>query len=190
MIARHRGEHDSQPARWRPGTGRQPAHAIQASDAFATDDPSSRVPRRTGAEPRGALRRFTLFLVIAAAAGIAMAHLAQVHSTPSHPVLPETPRAWLDAYEAAAIDNPDRVCSTLFAPALARAYAQAIHSSCRSYFRHITSISIIVHRILGGQETAVLELQQTVRPRSWAVVLSRRLDGWQAVDLVPGVPLR
>jgi hypothetical protein len=39
-------------------------------------------------------------------------------------------------------------------------------------------------------ETAVLELHQTVHPADWAVVLSRRRDGWQAVDLVPGRPLR
>jgi len=34
--------------------------------------------------------------------------------------LPAPPRAWLDAYEAAAIDNPARVCSRLFAPGLWR----------------------------------------------------------------------
>jgi hypothetical protein len=136
------------------------------------------------------LTRFTLCVAVAAAAGIATSRLADVHSSSSHPPLPATPRAWLDAYEAAAIDNPDLVCSKLFAPALARAYAKAIHSSCRSYFRHITSFSVVVRRILNGQETAVLELQQTVRPRSWAVVLSRQQHGWQAIDLLPGEPLR
>jgi hypothetical protein len=32
----------------------------------------------------------------------------------------------------------------------------------------------------------VLELRQTLRPRDWAVVLSHRAAGWQAVDLLPG----
>jgi len=38
--------------------------------------------------------------------------------------------------------------------------------------------------------TAVLELHQTVRPRDWAVVMSRRAGGWQAVDLLAGNVVR
>jgi hypothetical protein len=49
--------------------------------------------------------------------------------------LPATPRAWLAAYEAAAIDNPHRVCSQLFSPTLASAYARGAHTSCTAYFR-------------------------------------------------------
>jgi len=102
------------------------------------------------------------------------------------PRLPATPRAWLDAYEAAAIDNPGRVCSELFAPQLAQAYGNAVHSSCSSYFQRITSFSVVVRRVLQDGDTAVLELRQTVHPRDWSVVLSRRRDGWQAVDLLTG----
>ena len=93
---------------------------------------------------------------------------------PAHPRLPATPRAWLDSYEAAAIDNPGRVCSELFAPQLAQAYGNAVHGSCSSYFRRITSFSVVVRRVLQDGDTAVLELRQTVRPRDWAVVLNRR----------------
>jgi hypothetical protein len=102
------------------------------------------------------------------------------------PRLPATPRAWLDSYEAAAIDNPRRVCSELFAPQLAEAYGNAVHGSCSSYFRRITSFSVVVQRVLQDGGTAVLELRQTVRPRDWAVVLNRQRAGWQAVDLLAG----
>ena len=105
---------------------------------------------------------------------------------PAQRPLPATPRAWLDAYEAAAIDNPSRVCSELFSPQLARAYGTAVHGSCTSYFARITSFSVIVRRVLRDGDTAVLELRQTVRPRDWAVVLSREPTGWQAVDLLAG----
>jgi hypothetical protein len=104
--------------------------------------------------------------------------------------LPATPRAWLDAYEAAAIDNPSRVCSELFAPQLARAYGKAPHGSCTSYFKQITSFSVVVRRVLQDGGTAVLELRQTVRPRDWAVVLNRQPGGWRAIDLLPGKLVR
>jgi hypothetical protein len=105
-------------------------------------------------------------------------------------MLPASPRAWPDAYEAAATDNPSRVCSELFAPALAEAYATAMHGSCTRYFEQITSFSVTVRRVLEDRGTAVLELRQTVRPRDWAVVLSRGPAGWQAVDLLPGPLVR
>ena len=109
--------------------------------------------------------------------------------TPQRP-FPATPRAWLDAYEAAAIDNPTRVCSELFSLQLAQAYGAAVHGSCTSYFARITSFSVIVRRVLRDGDTAVLELRQTVRPRDWAVVLSRESTGWRAVDLLAGDLLR
>ena len=83
-----------------------------------------------------------------------------------------------------------RVCSELFAPQLAVAYGRAIRGSCTSYFAQITSLSVVVRRALRDDDTAVLELRQTVRPRDWAVVLSRRPGGWQAVDLLPGDRVR
>jgi hypothetical protein len=136
------------------------------------------------------VRRVARWLVAAAAiAGAYVATswgLAEFAGAPAQPRLPVTPGAWLDAYEAAAIDNPARVCSELFAPQLAEAYAKAVHGSCISYFRQITSFSVVVRRVLQDGDTAVLELRQTVRPRDWAVVLNRRGTGWQAVDLLTG----
>ncbi|MGH2869076.1 MAG: hypothetical protein ACRDNK_16140 [Solirubrobacteraceae bacterium] len=112
--------------------------------------------------------------------------IAKLSSGPAQPGLPGTPRAWLDAYEAAAIDNPQQVCTQLFAPQLAQTYGNAIHGSCDSYFQRITSFSVSVRRVLQDGDTAVLELRQTIRPENWAVVLGRRRGGWQAVDLLTG----
>jgi len=99
--------------------------------------------------------------------------------------LPATPRAWLDAYEAAAIDKPSRVCSRLFTPELATIYAHAAHSSCTRYFKRIMSSSVTIRRIVREGGTAVLELHQTLSHASWAVILNHQSTGWQAVDLLP-----
>ena len=95
---------------------------------------------------------------------------------PPRSQLPATPRAWLDAYEAAAIDNPSQVCSSCSRPQLAQAYGKALHGSCSSYFEQITSFSVVVRRVLQDGGTAVLELRQTVRRRDWAVVLNRQRE--------------
>jgi len=104
--------------------------------------------------------------------------------------LPASPRGWINAYEAAAIDNPSRVCTQLLSPQLAAAYAAAAHSSCTTYFARIRSTSLRVRRILQDGSTAVVELRQTIEQTDWNVVLDRRGRGWRAVDLVPGRPLR
>jgi hypothetical protein len=127
-----------------------------------------------------------LAVAIGAAYLAASWSVAEFVAGPATARLPATPRAWLDSYEAAAVDNPGRVCSELFAPQLAQAYGSAVHGSCSSYFRRITSFSVVVRRVLQDGGTAVLELRQTVRPEDWAVVLSRQRTGWQAVDLLTG----
>jgi hypothetical protein len=177
MIARIRGDHDTRWGRWRPDA----THESSATRAQSTD-----LPQRV---PQAAPKRWGVWRFVAAGASIAVACVAAAgsfSSTPGRAQLPATPRAWLDAYEAAAIDNPARVCSELFEPRLARAYGKALHSSCRTYFSHITSLSVVVRRVFADGRTAVLELHQTVRPRDWAVVLSHRPHGWQAVDLLAG----
>ena len=179
MIARIRGEHHMGGARWRPTVSREVAGVARAA-------PVSSAPAR-GASWRGAV------VLLAAAAAIAAGGLmvgGELSSGQGVLRLPASPRAWLDAYEAAAVDNPSRVCSELFSPQLAKAYARATGRSCTSYFEQITSVSVVVRRVLADGNSAVLELRQTVRPRDWAVVLSRRKGGWQAVDLLPGEPLR
>jgi hypothetical protein len=180
MIARVRGEHDTRWGRWRPAADRDVGAA-----------PGHEVPRPER-EPAALPWRcawVAALLAAGAAIGVGCILVAGWGAPGRAPAeLPATPRAWLDTYEAAAIDNPSRVCSKLFAPQLAQAYGKALHSSCRSYFERITSFSVVVRRVVTDGAMAVLELHQTVRPRDWAVVLSRRPGGWQAVDLLPGKP--
>lgn len=196
MSARIRGEHDTRWGRWRPIADRTDATMPPSPiAAAASDEPpaTSNAPRRGG---NRALRRpvvrwlVTLTLVVVAASLATAWSVTQLSSGLAQLRLPQTPRAWLDSYEAAAIDNPTRVCSQLFAPQLAQTYANAVHGSCSTYFRRITSFSVVVRRVLQDGGTAVLELRQTVRPEDWAVVLNRRRGGWQAVDLLTGNPAR
>ena len=181
MIARIRGEHDARWGRWRPGAGVGVAIA-----------PSRRIASVAGRPDgdTGALRHRVPWRPFAVGALIPVACAQRCDGAsrpgPSRPQLPATPRAWLDAYEAAAIDNPPRVCSELFSPALAQAYGKAVRGRCTSYFEQITSFSVVVWRVLQDGDTAVLELRQTLRPRdNWAVVLNRAPAGWRAVDLLP-----
>jgi hypothetical protein len=189
MIARIRGEHDTHWGRWRPSASRENTTASPRKFGAAVRDELAPVGI-AGGRSHGDRRALRWLLMVAAA--IAAAYLAgswsvaELSSAPAQPRLPATPRAWLDAYEAAALDNPARVCQELFAPQLAQAYGDALHGSCSSYFRQITSFSVAVRRVLQDGDTAVLELRQTVRPRDWAVVLDRRRSGWQAVDLLTG----
>jgi hypothetical protein len=104
------------------------------------------------------------------------------------PALPATPRAWLDAYEASAIDNPSRVCSELFSPQLARAYGHSAQSSCARYFASIYSRSVRVLRVWRDGSTAVLDVRQVFGRIEWNVVLDRRSGGWQAVTMFYGKP--
>ena len=182
MIARIRGEHDARWGRWRPTKARETADAPARQTAPVVDRQSSaEAPRRRVL--------WSSLIGVSVAVGCLTA-IWWLSPSPARSQLPATPRAWLDAYEAAAIDNPSRVCSELFAPQLAQAYGKALHGSCTSYFKQITSFSVVVRRVLQDGGTAVLELRQTVRPRDWAVVLNRQPGGWRAVDLLAGKLVR
>jgi hypothetical protein len=199
MIGRHRGEHHTQGI-WQPrrtdSNDRSPspgatAAVAQRSAAATVKDLIHGAAGDLIATRRSRTRhkylKLALMLVIAAAiiAGRTML-------TTGHPVasLPGTPPQWLDAYEAAAIDNPGRVCTQLFAPQLAAAYPAKAHMSCREYFARITSTSLRIKRILQDRDTAVLELHQTIERTDWSVILQHHDDGWRAIDLIPGRPLR
>lgn len=195
MNARIRGEHDTRWRSWRPNTGATDASAPRPPNAAVTSDALATVNARAGDGRQPHRRPVVGWLVVLIVALLVVSvatawPVAPLSPGPAPLQLPRTPRAWLDSYEAAAIDNPPRVCSQLFAPQLAQTYANAVHGSCRSYFAAITSFSVVVRRILLDGGTAVLELRQTVRPKDWAVVLDRRHGGWQAVDLLTGNPAR
>jgi hypothetical protein len=202
-VTRIRGEHDKFCGPWRPTCGHPEPQAAGSLQSVELEDPDERrlepappdderdldgcheSERLAPARPRRAWRY--LLLVTLGFVGVQGLH----HAAPAaRERLPASPGAWLDAYEAASIDNPPRVCSELFSPQLAAAYAHAAHSSCSSYFRRMTSSSVTVRRILQDGQTAVLELRQVVGHVDWDVVLDRQSDGWTAVDLLTGKLLR
>ena len=193
MIARLRGEHHEHWARWRPTPARPPSPAAESVEAYEDDafleDPGAlavgagRPGRRRlarvivvcflGLRLARTLTRWLLALAAVSVAYVAISWVVRQY-TPHPPALPGSPQAWLNAYEAAAIDNPSEVCSQLFSPQLAASYAHQAHESCRRYFARMTSSSLTVRRVLEQDRTAVLELRQTLDHRNWAVVLDHR----------------
>lgn len=215
MIARRRGAHHGQ-ERWQPrstavGTPKPSASATKstplparaadvehiaqkaATAAFAEFVAASaaHVTSERSTRRRRSRARNTL-LMLAVAIGLFAVSTAQHVAVAGRDEagLPATPSQWVDAYEAAAIDDPSRVCTQLLSPQLAAAYAAAAHSSCTTYFARIRSTSLRVRRILQNGSTAVVELRQTIEKTDRTVILDQRGTGWQAVDLVPGRPLR
>lgn len=192
MSARTRGEHGTDwDSRWRPAAGRGNATAaLGTAEEVVSDERLPATDRWSAGEPanRRRLVSWVGAVVAVIAVGVVAGWSAGALSPTSTPAagLPSSPRAWLDSYEAAAVDDPGRVCSQLFSPALASAYAGAVRGTCGGYFAQITSFSVTVRRVLRDGGTAVLELRQTVSPRDWAVVLDHRPGGWQAVDLLAG----
>jgi hypothetical protein len=134
-------------------------------------------PRRHG---RGAV--VAVLVVAVAVAGYAWARRA-----PASGRYPLTPRAWFDAYLAAAVDDPGRVCRVLFAPELAAQYRHSSRHSCRGFFSDVQDTAVRIAQIVAADGSAVIELRQTHAPRyGWNVVLGRHDGGWQAVALVSG----
>ncbi|MHB8695473.1 MAG: hypothetical protein ACYDHH_29980 [Solirubrobacteraceae bacterium] len=107
--------------------------------------------------------------------------------------LPATPRQWVDQWSAAAIENPGQVCGHLYSAALVAAYKIDTGRSCTRYYTAVTSVSFRVRHVLQDGATAAVEAQQLGRGRRWGyftMLLSRVAGGWQAVDVVPGGPVR
>ena len=129
-----------------------------------------------------------LFVVVLALACVGVLFRSVGGSTTR--VLPATPRAWLDAYDAAAVDSPARVCSQLFSAELAGVYARAAHGSCERYFSNVYSRSLKILGVSRAGATAVLDLRETAGHVEWAVVLDRGSSGWRAVALFGGHLLR
>jgi hypothetical protein len=132
--------------------------------------------------------RLLLVLAVLAVAAIAAASSAG-RRTSSPPVggSVSTPRGWFDAYLAAAVDDPDRVCPTLFSTQLAVSYRRTPSGSCERYFADVQDTGVRVQRIVSERGTAVVELRQTHSPRyGWNVILARQAGGWRAVAILDG----
>lgn len=194
MSLRARGDHGSPFLHpWRPKRpGSRPARRADDRSRHEPEEPPSDgtsesppaidvgerpAPRRQG---RGAV--VSVLVLAAAVAGYASARRA-----PATNRLPPTPRAWFDAYLAAAVDDPSRVCQELFAPELAAEYRQSSRHSCRGFFSDVQDTPVRIARIVQADGSAVIELRQAHAPRyAWNVALGRHDGGWQAVALVSG----
>ena len=190
MIARRRGDeriHSS----WRPG-------------ATATASP----PRNTQAEQPGkglgdglqaldrpAASRRRLWGLIASIGLIAAAVIVsqlQVRDSAGTP-LPSTPQQWVEQWTTASLDDPGRVCRQLFAPALAVVFKADTGRSCLDYYNDVTARSFRIRHVLVDGNAAAIEVREVGMRPNWGyvtVLLSHVERGWQAVDIVPGGPVR
>lgn len=195
MSTRARGDHDRAYLHpWRP---KQPGTSSprRAPQLTWPDDPVDRPASVGGVESHPAPsppqrqsragQRAVVFVVVAALAAAGVASTRPRAAQPA--VFPPSPRAWFDAYMAAAVDDPSRVCQTLLAPELAARYRQARPGSCRAFFAGVQDTQVRIRRIVESGGVAVIDARQSRPPRApWSVVLARRGGGWRAVDLLSG----
>jgi len=196
MIARHRGDEMREHSRWRP--------AILASPTVLSTEPAPPPDELAGEladdapdlaqSPSRTFRRSRALIAIAALViAAALASRQHTGSAPAAIGLPTTPRAWIQAWTAASLDNPERVCGTLFSPALVAAFRSSTGHSCSSYYNLVKSTSFRIEHVLQDGPTAAVEAHQVSAPRKWGyftVLLSHVRGGWQAIDIVPGGPVR
>ena len=107
--------------------------------------------------------------------------------------LPSTPRQWVEQFTAASLDNPGRVCRQLFAPALAAVFKADTGRSCLDYYNDVNAKSFRIRHLLVDGNAAAVEVREVGMRPNWGYVtmlLSHLEHGWQAVDIVPGGPVR
>lgn len=191
MSTRARGDHDwPRTTAWRPprSTGSRP----DLSERAGEDEVGGELhPEVGGNDMQWLPRRRRLWLAVAMLAAAAIAVAAAPSGRRAHPVAraayPTTPRAWFDAYMAAAVDDPTRVCHVLFTPELVATYRDSSAGSCENYFADVQDSAVQIARIVQSHSTAVIELRQRRAPRyRWNAVLARIAGGWRAVALVGG----
>ena len=189
MIARYRGEHHARGI-WQPRRPSNPSPGPAPNDSAAPAaelGPDSgllefRVAPESGPRVHHHTRTVVLLVLLGLIASLVGQRLGADPTTQS--TLPGTPRQWVDAYEAAALDHPGRVCSQLFSPQLAAAYAAQSHISCAGYFARVSSSSLRIRGIYQDGDAAVVQMRQTVQHTNWAAILDRHGAGWRAVELI------
>ena len=190
MIARHRGDERIH-SRWRLGASATtpPPRGTQAQqpgrrigDGLQTiDRPAARLGR-----PRGLIA-----IVIVIAVAVTVSQLQIRHTAGSS--LPSTPRQWVEQFTAASLENPGRVCRQLFAPALAAVFKADTGRSCMRYYSDVNAKSFRIRHVLVDGDAAAVEVREVGMKPNWGYVtmlLSHLEQGWQAVDIVPGGPVR
>lgn len=94
---------------------------------------------------------------------------------------------------AASLDDPGRVCRQLFAPALAAVFKADTGRSCLDYYNDVNAKSFRIRHVLVDGYAAAVEVREVGMKPNWGYVtmlLSHVEHGWQAVDIVPGGPVR
>jgi hypothetical protein len=198
MIARHRGDSRVH-SRWRPSTpaAPPPGPAATEDDALLSQQPDDLLSGQDDLDsPRGSHRNSRALIALATIVAVAViAGKQQTGSGPAPPRLPSTPRQWASRWNAAVLENPAEVCDHLYAPALSRSFKGDTGYSCPSYYNYISvkSTSFRIRHVLEDGSTAAVEAQELGAGRksgNFTVLLDRAGDGWRAVDVVSGEPVR
>lgn len=189
MIARHRGDQRIH-SRWRPGGGaitRAPALRTQAEHIDELDLTEGRrrptypihsrrfvgADRRRRRDRRRGSRKPTPGLV-----GPAARRCPRPQGSGSNSGRPPS------------LENPGRECRQLFAPSLAGVFKADTGRSCLDYYNDVNAKSFQIRYVLerGGCRGPL------GRPETQlgyvTMILSHVEQGWQAVDIVPGGPVR
>jgi hypothetical protein len=125
MIVRRRGDDMRAQPHWRPSTAvvTAPTYADTKFEPEPDDHREDAAGGLVLEERRDAPRRSRMAIAIAALVLVAViAGQQRARSAPVANALPATPRAWVDSWMAASVDNPDHVCKQLLSPALAAAF--------------------------------------------------------------------
>lgn len=193
MTARHRGDERTH-SRWRPGAGGATSGPTRDTHVEQLGEPG--VDELEVVDRRQARRRRTWAALIAAVVlVVAVALIASRHHvrrTAGAP-LPSTAQQWVEQFTAASLDNPGRVCGQLFAPALAAVFKADTGRSCLDYYNDVNSKSFRIRHVLVDGNAAAVEVREVGLRPNWGYVtmlLSHVEQGWQAVDIVPGGPVR
>jgi hypothetical protein len=194
MIARHRGDTRAH-SRWRPSAPAAAPPAPAEPEELLEQHPRQLLDERQPLGPAYTPRRRSRALIAVATVVVVAVIAAQQHTgrAPATPGLPSTPTQWVEQWTAASLENPARVCDQLFAPALAAAFKPDTGHTCAWYYTSVKSTSFRMRHVLQDGGTATVEAQEVGTRRKWGyftVVLSHLHGGWQAVDIVPGGPVR
>ena len=198
MIARHRGDERTH-SRWRPGGGAAtsaPASRthVERLDERAVDELDRAQRRRRGPTHRIPSRRSWAVIGTLAAIVVGAVVASQLDARQSRGVpLPSTAGQWVEQFTAASLDHPGRVCRRLFAPALAAVFKADTGRSCLDYYSDVNAKSFRIRHVLVDGNAAAVEVREVGMRPNWGYVtmlLSHLEQGWQAIDIVPGGPVR
>ena len=170
----------------RPRPGRKPSTSTSPLDRAEGRQ------RQRPTYPIDSRRSWALIAVVAAIVAAVVASQHQARQASGAP-LPSTPRQWVEQWTAASLDNPGRVCRQLFAPALAGVFKADTGRSCLDYYNDVNAKSFRIRHVLVDGNAAAVEVREVGLRPNWGyvtMILSHVQKGWQAVDIVPGGPVR